>query len=48
VIIKELSDKANQTFVASNSLFKDMNQSKEDEYKANAIRALRTITDVRL
>jgi hypothetical protein len=45
--IRELSKYAEQVFVASNSLVKDMNSNLGEEYKANAIRTLRTITDVR-
>jgi coatomer protein complex subunit gamma len=44
--IRELSRYAEQVFVASNSLVKDMNSNLGEEYKANAIRTLRTITDV--
>eukprot|EP00759_Apiculatamorpha_spiralis_P021755 PhF_6_TR26327/c0_g1_i1/m.37857/K17267/COPG; coatomer subunit gamma len=44
VAIKELSSMAPQAFVASNTLVKDINSS-NDMYRANAIRALRKITD---
>lgn len=42
LFIKELSNHAEQTFVACNSLFKDTT-SKNEEFKANAIRALRKV-----
>ncbi|KAL9655919.1 hypothetical protein ABK040_007540 [Willaertia magna] len=48
IAVKELSKIANQTFVASNSLFKDMSQNQNEEFKINAIRALRTIMDENL
>ncbi|KAG2386002.1 hypothetical protein C9374_003151 [Naegleria lovaniensis] len=48
IAVKELSKTANQTFVASNSLFKDMSQNQNEEFKINAIRALRTIMDENL
>jgi len=48
IAVKELSKTANQTFVASNSLFKDMSQNQNEDFKINAIRALRTIMDENL
>eukprot|EP01080_Neovahlkampfia_damariscottae_P002274 gene2274-2448_t len=45
VLVKELSKSAEQTFVASNILFQDMNKNMNTDMQANAIRALRTITD---
>jgi coatomer protein complex subunit gamma len=45
VLIKELSKIADQTFVASNILFKEMNKNTNNDIQANAIRALATITD---
>eukprot|EP00906_Rhabdomonas_costata_P003965 RCo005954 len=44
IMVKDLSTCAEHVFVASNTLCKDMN-SNDDMYKANAIRALRKITD---
>ncbi|KAL0487523.1 coatomer subunit gamma [Acrasis kona] len=45
--IRELSSYTDQVFAASNSLLKDMNSNHlTDDYKANAIRTLRTATDV--
>ncbi|EFC37130.1 coatomer protein gamma 2-subunit [Naegleria gruberi] len=48
IAVKELSRTANQTFVASNSLFKDMSQNQNEDFKINAIRSLRTIMDENL
>lgn len=47
LLLKELAPFADNVFVTVNSLLKDMSQGKNDEFKANAIRALRKIiTDV--
>lgn len=43
LLLKELAPFADNIFVAVNSLLKDMSQGKNDEFKANAIRALRKI-----
>eukprot|EP01059_Diplonema_ambulator_P027301 TRINITY_DN4522_c4_g1_i1.p1 TRINITY_DN4522_c4_g1~~TRINITY_DN4522_c4_g1_i1.p1 ORF type:complete len:858 (+),score=396.05 TRINITY_DN4522_c4_g1_i1:43-2616(+) len=45
VLMKELSTTAEQMFIATHTLCKDIN-SPNDMYKANAIRTLRKITDV--
>ena len=46
VAIKEMSKIANDVIIVTSSLTKDMT-GKEDEFRASAIKALCTITDVR-
>lgn len=46
VAIKEMSKIANDVIIVTSSLTKDMT-GKEDQFRASAIKALCTITDVR-
>lgn len=48
LVIKELSDIAEDVIMVTQSLMKDIQAKQETSYRANAIRALCQITDVRL
>lgn len=47
LVIKELSGIANNVFAVTNSIAKDVNAKSDVVYRANALRALCTITDVK-
>lgn len=47
LVIKELSTIAEDVIMVTSSLMKDMQPTSEVMYRANAIRVLRKITDVR-
>jgi coatomer protein complex subunit gamma len=47
LVIKELSDTAEDVIMVTQSLIKDIQSKQETVYRANAIRALCLITDVR-
>lgn len=47
LVIKELAKVAEDVIIVTSSLQKDMNAKTETIYRANAIRALAKITDVR-
>jgi coatomer protein complex subunit gamma len=46
LVIKELSDIAEDVIMVTQSLMKDIQAKQETSYRANAIRALCQITDV--
>lgn len=47
LVIKELSGIAEDVIMVTQSLIKDIQSKQETIYRANAIRALRLITDVK-
>ncbi len=47
LVIKDLSNAAQDVIMVTQSLIKDIQSNQETIYRANAIRALRLITDVK-